>query len=86
MFGIILKQAFKDHQLQEEYIIHSDLDYTIVRPSALMQGNIMNEYKIGFDGAYKKLSLKIARTEVADFMIKQLNEQKYLKKAVSISN
>lgn len=86
MFGILLKKAFKDHQLQEEYIMHSSLDYTIVRPSALTQGDIKNEYKIGFDGEYKNLSLKIARTEVADSMIKQLNDQKYLKQAVSISN
>ena len=34
MFGILLKRAFKDHQLQEEYILNSNLAYTIVRPSA----------------------------------------------------
>ena len=38
MFGILLKRAFKDHQLQEEYILNSNLDYTIVRPSALTDG------------------------------------------------
>lgn len=86
IFGILLKKAFLDHQLQEEYILNSNLNYTIVRPSALTDGEINNTYKIGFDGTYKKLNLKIARTEVADFMMRQLETNEYLKKTVSISN
>jgi putative NADH-flavin reductase len=86
MFGILLKKAFQDHKLQEKYILNSNLDYTIVRPSALMPGEIKNEYKIGFDGNYKDLTLKISRKEVASFMINQLQNQTYLRKAVSISN
>lgn len=86
MFGILLKKAFHDHQLQEEYILSSDLDYTIVRPSALTDGEITNQYKIGFSGEYKKLNLKISRTDVADFMLRQLKTNEYLKKAVSISH
>ncbi|MFV8373517.1 NAD(P)-dependent oxidoreductase [Flavobacterium sp. LB2P6] len=86
IFGILLKKAFLDHQLQEEYILNSNLNYTIVRPSALIDGEITNTYKIGFDGTYKKLKLKIARIEVADFMMHQLQTNEYLKKAVSISD
>jgi putative NADH-flavin reductase len=86
MFGMLLKRAFKDHQLQEEYVVASNLDYTLVRPSALTSGNIKNNYRIGFDGTERKLSLEISRAEVADFMLGQLKSGKYLKKAVSISN
>ncbi|RZK38810.1 MAG: SDR family oxidoreductase [Pedobacter sp.] len=86
MFGMLLNRAFKDHQSQEESIIKSNLDYTIVRPSALRHGIMKNEYKIGFDGSYRNLSLNISRTEVASFMISQLKNDEYLKKAVSISN
>jgi putative NADH-flavin reductase len=86
IFGILLKRAFLDHQLQEEYILNSNLNYTIVRPSALIDGESTNTFKIGFDGTYKKLSLKITRIEVADFMIRQLQTNEYLKKTVSISN
>lgn len=86
MFGRLLKKAFHDHQLQEQYIGNSDLDYTIVRPSALTDGTITNGYKIGFGGEYKKLNLKISRADVADFMLRQLHTDGYLKKAVSISN
>jgi len=86
MFGMLLKKAFQDHQLQEQHILNSDLDYTIVRPSALTDGTITKGFKIGFDGEYKKLTLKISRTDVADFMLYQLQTNGYVKKAVSISN
>ncbi|TMI63667.1 MAG: SDR family oxidoreductase [Bacteroidetes bacterium] len=86
MFGLLLKKAFKDHQLQEQYVFDSNLDYTIVRPSAFTDGQITRNYKIGFDGNFKKLSLKISRADVADFMLQRITSKEYLKQAVSISN
>ena len=86
MFGLLLKKAFQDHQLQEHYLVDSNLEFTIVRPSAFTDGEVTRTYKIGFDGNYKKLSLKISRADVADFMLQQLGNQAYLKAAVSISN
>lgn len=86
MFGMLLKKAFQDHQLQEKYILASNLDYTLVRPSALTDGQISKQYHIGFDGNFKKLNLKISRADVADFMLQQLLTSEYSKKSVSISN
>ena len=34
MFGALLKPVFKDHELQEQLVRASGLDWTIVRPSA----------------------------------------------------
>lgn len=86
MFGFLLKKVLPDHNLQEKYIMESDLDYTIVRPSALTDGEISTNYQENFDETVKKLSLKISRSDVANFMIQQIDSKKYLKKAVSISN
>ena len=86
MFGLLLKKAFQDHQLQEQYLLASNLDFTIVRSSAFTDGEVTRNYKIGFNGNYKKLSLKISRADVADFMLQQLANKEYLKSAVSISN
>lgn len=86
MFGFLLKKVLPDHNLQEKYIMESDLDYTIVRPSALTDGEISTNYQENFDETVKKLSLKISRPDVANFMIQQIDSKKYLKKAVSISN
>ena len=86
MFGLLLKKAFQDHQLQEHYLVDSNLEFTIVRPSAFTDGDVTRNYKVGFGGNYKKLSLKISRADVADFMLQQLASKEYLKSAVSISN
>jgi len=86
MFGMLLKKAFRDHKLQEHYILNSNLDYCIVRPSAFTDGEITNQFKIGFDGNFKDLNLKISRADVANFMLEQVSTEKYLKKVVSISN
>ena len=86
MFGFLLKKVLPDHNLQEQYIQQSNLDYTIVRPGALKNGAITNTYKIGFAKGLKKLSLKINRVDVADFMLRQLAIPDYIRKSVCISN
>jgi len=86
IFGIFLRKAFKDHEMQEQHVFGSRLDYTIVRPSAFTDGNVTGAYKVGFDSRAKGLTLKIARADVADFILKQVNTDRYLNRAVSISN
>lgn len=86
MFGMLLKKAFKDHQLQEQHLLDSGLDYTIVRPSAFIEGERTDGYQIGFDSKTRGLSLKISRADVASFMLKQVMSNEYLRKTVSISN
>ncbi len=86
MFGWLLKKAFEDHRLQEEYIRKSELDYTIVRPSAFSKGPATQTYKIDFSPKEKQLKLKISREDVAEFMLKQLFSNQYLHRAVSISH
>src|SRR5690606_5200569 len=86
IFGIFLRKAFKDHEMQEQHVFGSRLDYTIVRPSAFTDGDVTGAYKVGFDSRAKGLTLKIARADVADFILKQVNTDRYLNRAVSISN
>ncbi|MGH2623691.1 MAG: NAD(P)-dependent oxidoreductase [Sphingobacterium sp.] len=86
MFGFFLKSAFNDHKLQEYYIWNSQLKFTIVRPSALIDGSITNDFKIGFDEKYNNLKLKISKQDVANFLLNQLDSEEYIMKAVSISN
>lgn len=86
MFGILLRRALSDHNLQEKLIQDSNLDYTIVRPSAFTNGEITRNYEIGFDNNRKGLSLKINRADIADFMLNQLTGDRFSKKTVNISN
>ena len=86
MFGILLKKAFQDHELQEEYIWKSNLDFTIIRPSAFTNELSTPTFHVGFDAQTRNLRLKISRSDVAYFMVEQLNTVTSIKKTISISN
>lgn len=85
MFGLLLRPAFADHQLQEQYIKDSNLDWTIVRPAALTDGPATHNYLHGFAHGQKKLALKISRADVADFMLEQLRNTRYLLQTPGLS-
>lgn len=85
MFGIILKSVLKDHEKQETTVYQSKLNWTIVRPGAFSDIPSLGKYKEDFPATEKNLTLKISRAEVAGFLVRQLTETKYFKKAVSIS-
>ena len=80
-----LKNAFADHEIQEDYIRQSDLDWTIIRPAGLTNGVRTEVYRHGFPVTEKGLKLKISRADVADFMLKQLNDKIYIHKTPGIS-
>lgn len=85
MFGWFLKEVFLDHELQEEYVKKSGLDWTIVRPAAFTDGERTGKYKHGFNSLDKKLQLKISRADVAEFILKQTISDKYLFKTPGLS-
>ncbi|AFU05927.1 NAD(P)-dependent oxidoreductase [Nocardia brasiliensis] len=86
MFGLLLRQAFADHVQQEAYVRASDLDWTIVRPSAFTDGPRTGAFRRGFPADERGLSLKIARADIAAFMLEQLTDTTYLRQAPGISN
>ena len=86
MFGALIKPVFKDHELQEQLVRASGLDWTIVRPSAFADGPATAAYKEGFDANERRLTLKITRADIAAFLSRQVNDMRYLRRAVAISN
>jgi putative NADH-flavin reductase len=85
MFGLLLRAAYADHVAQEVVIRDSDLDWTIVRPGAYTDGEHTGNYRHGFPATAKNLKLKIARADVADFMLNQLGNDSYLRMTPGIS-
>jgi putative NADH-flavin reductase len=81
MFGMLLKQAYKDHELQEKYVTQSKLDWIIVRPAAFTDGQRTGNYRHGFGANEPGLTLKISRADVADFIMNQVNKDTYLRKS-----
>lgn len=85
MFGLLLRAAYADHVLQEEYVMKSGLEWTIIRPAAFTDGPRTEVYRHGFAADAKSLTLKISRADVADFLLKQLNDNTYLRKTPGLS-
>ena len=85
MFGLLLRPVFLDHERQETLVRASGLDWTLVRPSAFTDEPARGDYKIGFDAREKRLSLKIPRADVAEFLKQQLSDDSYLHRAVGLS-
>ena len=81
----MLRRVFADHEIQETYIKKSQLDWTIVRPVALTEGAHTGVYQHGYTAENKTVTYKISRADVADFMLRQLSDNRYLHKTPSIS-
>ncbi len=84
MFGWLLKEAYKDHQLQEELVKRSNLDWTIIRPGAFTDGPATGKFKHGFSSS-EKTKLKISRADVAMFLLMQLESEQYIRKTPALS-
>lgn len=85
MFGALLRSIFKDHERQERLVQSSELDWTIVRPSAFHDEPDEGEYLVDIDPSVRNLKLTIAKNEIAEFLVSQLSDLTYLRKAVGIS-
>ncbi len=78
LFGKV-RAMFMDHVRQEEFVHQSNLDWIIVRPSRLTDTARTGAYKAG-DPLFIGPNARIARADVADFMLKQVNDDTYVHK------
>ena len=76
---------FKDKERQEELIKKSSLAWTIVRPGRLTNGPRRTLYKHGQNIGSKISTVKISRPSVAEFMLKQLTDDSYLRKTPGVA-
>jgi len=83
---VVLRNVFADKEKQETYIMASQDDWTIVRPSGLTNDAKTGEYKVDFDPEQEKLSGRISRADVADFILETLESASHLRAAVAVSN
>ena len=86
MFGTILRAVFKDHGVQEGIVQQSGLDWVIVRPAAFTDGAAQGLYKHGFGANEANLSLKISRADIANFMLGQISDDRYLHQTPGLSD
>jgi putative NADH-flavin reductase len=80
----IVKNEVADHEEKEAIIRRSNLDWTIVRPPGLTNGRHTGVYRDGVDIRTRSLVPMISRADVAEFMLNQVSDRTYLRKAVAI--
>lgn len=83
-FAILLKSAREDHEAQETAVKASGLYWTIIRPSGLVNTPRTGVYSVG-ENIRAKTS-QISRADVADLILKELEQNSLIGKAVTITN
>lgn len=81
----LLRNVIADHATQEAVVMQSNLNWTIVRPSGLTDSEKTGSYKHGLGNDPKITGGRIARADVAEFTLLQLESDMYARKAVSLT-
>lgn len=79
-FQIVFGRAYQDKSLQERLIKESGLDWTIARPGVLTGGPRTGCYKILSEPSKWRNGI-IARADVAEFLVRQIEDRTYLRQA-----
>ena len=78
---IPLREEIADHEAKESIIKASGLDWTIVRPPKLTDGALSSRYRIGEDiRTWVPLPI-MSRADVAEFIVRELEQPRYVRKA-----
>jgi putative NADH-flavin reductase len=80
----LLRQAIQEKNAQEQIILASGGDWIIARPGGLTDGPLTGTYRVTGPGD-KVGRPSISRADVADFMLKNLADDRYVRKAVGLT-
>ena len=84
-FQIVFGRAYDDKSLQERLIKESGLDWTIARPGVLTGGPRTGRYKVLADASKWRNGI-ISRSDVAEFLVRQIADQTYVRQAPVLVN
>ena len=83
---LLFRIPFADHHENEQRIMNSDLEWTVVRPGSLTDGNLTKKFRVGSDLTKLKGNLSISRANVAWFIVNELVVKNYTNKAVWLTD
>lgn len=84
-FQMVFGRAYADKSVQERLIKDSLLDWTIARPGVLTNGRRTKQYRILDEPSVWRNGI-ISRADVADFLVRQIEDRTYLRKAPVLVN
>jgi putative NADH-flavin reductase len=79
-FQLVFGRAYEDKSVQERLIKESGLEWTIVRPGVLTNGPRTGRYKIMTEAAQWRNGI-ISRSDVGEFLVRQIEDQTYVRQA-----
>ena len=79
----VLRKTMKDKEVQEALVRASDLDWTIVRPGGLTDGPRTGVYRFGV--AANLTAGQVARADVADFILRELERNEFVRMTPAIT-
>jgi putative NADH-flavin reductase len=78
-----MKEKMLDKERMEKLLEHSDIQWTLIRPPALTNGPRTQHYHTGTDLRISATS-HISRADVADFMLRSIDDTSTVGKALTI--
>lgn len=84
LFKLLMPAPRKDHEEQEQAVKASALDWTIIRPSGLIDEATVTTYNYGTNITPK--TSRISRSNVAHLILKVLESNTHIKEALTITN
>lgn len=83
LLNLLAKEVVLDSAANVKAIQASDLDWTVVRYPRLVDGEHTGRYRVGF--VDKSSGTQLSRADAADFVLRELVEQKWVKKLPLVS-
>lgn len=80
----LLSTEIAGHEAREKMIRQSNLRWTIVRPCTLTNGKHLALFRSGENISSGGFTVMISRADVADFMLRQLNDDKFVRRMPSV--
>ncbi len=85
MMKATLGGLYDDLERMEQRVMASELEWTIVRPAGLTEGELTGRYRVGDHGRPLKDGQRIARADVAALLLKSLSTDRWLRRAVTVA-
>jgi uncharacterized protein YbjT (DUF2867 family) len=80
----VLRQEVADHEIKEAAVSDAFVDWTIVRVPKLTNGRLTAAYRVGESIRARSPLPMMSRADVADFLLRQLSDGAFIRKAVRI--
>jgi hypothetical protein len=84
LFGFVLRSEVADKEAMEMQLAMTDLDWTVVRVGLLTDGKARGIWRVADDGSMRGMG-KISRADVASFMLRQIENQEWIRRRPAIT-